>query len=118
MGITQDWKAQLLVEYSKDRQNCEIPDGTLGDDRFRVMDDVIYYKDKIYLVPGSQIEDKILLAAHDSPLVGHLKFLKAYHAIRDRFSSRGLKGDVLRHVQECVVYQRNKGELSHPTGLL
>eukprot|EP00253_Pinus_taeda_P032599 PITA_32599 len=98
MDVTQDWKAQLLVEYSKDRQACEILDGTYGDDRFRVMDDVIYYKDRIYLVPGSQLKDKIMQVAHDSPLAGHPRFLKTYHAIKERFSWRDLKGDILRHV--------------------
>jgi len=51
MDITQELKTQCLVEYSKDQQECEILDGTHGDYRYRVMDDVIYYKDKIYLVP-------------------------------------------------------------------
>lgn len=59
MNVTHDWKAQLLVEYAKDRQACEILDGTHGDDRFRVMDDVIYYKDRIYLVPISQLKERI-----------------------------------------------------------
>ena len=81
-------------------------DGTHGDDRFRVMDDVIYYKDRIYLVPGSQVKEMIMQAAHDSPLARH-----------QGFSWRGLKGDVLRHLQEFVVCQKIKVELSHPTGL-
>lgn len=57
-------------------------------------------------------------AAHDSPLTRHPGFLKTYCAIREHFSWKGLKGDVLSHVQECVVCQRNKGEHSHPAGLL
>jgi len=57
-------------------------------------------------------------AAHDSPLAGHPRFLKTYSAIRERFSWQGLKGHVLRHVQEHVVCQKNKVELSHPAGLL
>lgn len=28
MSICYDWKAQLLVEYSKDRRACEILEGT------------------------------------------------------------------------------------------
>ena len=39
-------------------------------------------------------------------------------AVRERFTWKGLKGDVLRHVQECKAWQRNKGELTHPAGLL
>ena len=46
LEISADWKAHLLVEYSKNRFTCEILDGQVQDDRYRVIDDVIYYKDK------------------------------------------------------------------------
>lgn len=109
MDITQDWKAQLLVQYSKDPQACEILDGTHGDDRYQAMDKVIYYKDRIYLVLGSQLRKEILCTAHDSPLAGHQGFYKTYKTLRECFTWRGLKEDVLRHVRECDVCQRNKG---------
>lgn len=118
MDVTQDWKAQLLVEYSKDRQACDILDGMHRDDQFWVMGDVIYYKDRIYLVPCSQLKERIMQVAHDSPLIGHPGFLKTYRVVRERFSLQGLKGDVLKHVRECVDFQRNKVELSHPVDLL
>jgi hypothetical protein len=53
MDISVDWKDLLLVEYSKDRFDCEILNNQIQDDRYRVMDDIIYYKDNIYLVPKS-----------------------------------------------------------------
>lgn len=72
MDVTHDWKTQLLAEYSKDMHACEILDGMHGDDRLRVMDDVIHYKDRIYLVLESQLKENIMQAAHDFPLAGHL----------------------------------------------
>jgi len=86
MDVTQDWKDQLLVDYSKDKQACDILNGTHWHDRFQVMDDVIYYKDRIYLVPGSQLKERITQATHDSPLAWHPGFLKTYCAVRERFS--------------------------------
>jgi hypothetical protein len=53
MDISVEWKALLLVEYSKKRFSCEILDGQVSDDRYRGIDDIIYYKDWIYLVPES-----------------------------------------------------------------
>ena len=47
LEISSDWKNHLLVEYSKDRFACEILDGWVQDNRYRVVDEVIYYKDKI-----------------------------------------------------------------------
>lgn len=49
--ISADWKAHLLVEYSKSNFACESMDGKVQDDTYKVADDIIYYKDRIYLVP-------------------------------------------------------------------
>lgn len=117
MSICHDWKAQLLVEYSKDRQACDILDGIRGDDHYQVMDGVIYYKGLRYLVPGSQLRGKILNAAHYSSLLGHQGFLKTYRIVKECFTWRGLKGGVLRLVKECEACLGNKGELTHPAGL-
>lgn len=55
MSIAVDWRAQLLVEYSKDRFECEVLDGVVTDDRYRVMNKVIYFRNRIYLVTNSQL---------------------------------------------------------------
>jgi hypothetical protein len=51
MDILADWKSHLLVEYSKNKFACEVMDGQIQDDRYRVIYDVIFYKDRLYLVP-------------------------------------------------------------------
>jgi hypothetical protein len=105
------------VEYSKNEFACEVMDGQIQDDRYRDIDDVIFYKDRVYLVPNSRLK-KILTVVHDSPLVGHQGFFKTYKQIRERFSWKGLKQDVMRHVNECVTCQQNKSEHALPAGLL
>jgi hypothetical protein len=42
--ISVDWKAHLLVEYSKNRFSCELMDGQVQDDNFWIVDDIIYNK--------------------------------------------------------------------------
>ena len=106
------------MEYSKNRFTCEVLDGQVQDNRYRVMEDVIYYKDRIYLVPKSKLKEQIMQAAHDSPLARHQGYLKTYRAIREIFSWKGLKDDVLRHVRECITCQQNKAEHTLPAGLL
>jgi hypothetical protein len=71
MEISADWKSHLLVEYSKNKFACEVLDGQVRDDRYRVIDDVIFYKDRVYLVLDSELKRKILAAVNDSPLAGH-----------------------------------------------
>ena len=118
MSLDTDWRARLLVEYSKDRFACEVLDGQVGDDRYRVVNEIIYYMDWIFLTEGSQLKKKILQASHDSPLAGHQGFTKTYRVIRERFSWKGLKEDILQHIWKCDVCQRKKGEMSYPAGLL
>jgi hypothetical protein len=103
MEILADWKSHLLVEYSKNKFACEVVDGQIQDDRYRVIHDVIFYKDRVYLVLDSGLKKEILVAVHDSPLVGHQGFFKTYKQIRERFSWKGLKQDVMRHVSESVT---------------
>jgi hypothetical protein len=38
--------------------------------------------------------------------------------VRERFSWKGLKEDVMRHVKECPTFQENNDEHTHPIGLL
>jgi hypothetical protein len=38
--------------------------------------------------------------------------------VREWFSWRGLKEDVVRHIKECTTFQENKDEHTHPAGLL
>jgi hypothetical protein len=82
------------------------------------LDDVIFYKDRIYLVPESTLREKVLKAYHNSPIAGHQGFFKTYKQIRERFSWKGLKDDVLIHIQEYANCQQNKSKKTHPTGLL
>jgi hypothetical protein len=96
------------VEYSKNKFACEVLDGKVHDDRYRVIDDVIFYKDKVYLVSGSWLKKKIFTIVHDSPLAGHHGFFKTYRQIIERFSWKGLKKDVMRYIIECVPCQHNK----------
>ena len=44
--------------------------------RYRVVDEIIYYRDWIFLTEGSQLKKKILQASHDSPLARLQGFTK------------------------------------------
>ena len=66
----------MLVEFSKNKFVCEVLDGQVQDDRYRVIGDVIFYKDRVYLVPHLGLKKKILATVYDSPLAGHQGFFK------------------------------------------
>jgi hypothetical protein len=84
--ILVDWKGRLLVEYLKKKFSFEVMDGQVQDDNFIIMDDIIYYKGRILLVPESTLKTKVLQVCHDSPVVVHRGFIKTYKQVRERFS--------------------------------
>jgi hypothetical protein len=108
MDVSVGCKSHLLVEYSKNKFTCEVLDGHVLDDRYMVIDDVIFYKYRVYLVPDLGLKNKILATIHDSPLVGHQKFFETYRKNKERFSWKGLKQYVMRYISECVTCEHNK----------
>ena len=103
MKFPVDWKAQLAVDYSKNKFACELLDGLINDDTYKILNDVIYYKDLIFLVLESVLKRKILEVVHDAPLAGHPNFPKTYRKVRKRFSWKGLKNDMMEHVRGCLA---------------
>jgi hypothetical protein len=51
-------------------------------------------------------------------MAGHQGIGKTYMHVREKFSWKGLKEDVMNHVKECTNCQENKDEKTHLTGLL
>jgi len=75
-------------------------DCSVQDDRYKVVDDIIYYKDRIYLVSKSTLKEQIMRAIHDTPLAGHQGYFKTYRQIRERFTWNNLKDDLLT-IEAC-----------------
>jgi hypothetical protein len=76
--VSTDWKSTLLVEYYKNTFTCELMEGTNQDDKYRVVDDIIFYKERIYLIPESMLKENILRVVHDTPLADHRRYFKTY----------------------------------------
>ena len=100
----------ILTKYAKDSWASSIINGTLEDDRYMVVNDLIIYKGRIFLTLGLEVKNIVLRSFHDSPLASHPKYFKTYRQVWERFTWKGLKYDVLRYVRECVVCQKKKIE--------
>ena len=71
MDIAKDWKNMLLGQYAKDKFACDVLDGIKGDDNYRIVNGMTYYKVIDYLVQDSKLKYNFLQESHDSPLTGH-----------------------------------------------
>lgn len=112
------WRELLLVDYAKNQFATTIIEGTFHDERYKLVEGLILYKGRIFIVAESKLKEKILKTFHDIPLTGHQGYFKTYRQIRERFSWKGLKNDVLKYIKECHTCQRNKDEHTLPAGLL
>lgn len=80
--------------------------------------DSLWYNDCLYICKESQLKQKVLLELHTYPIGEHSGFLKTYHRVKKEFFWEGLKNDVQRFVEECLVCQKNKVEMVKTLGLL
>ena len=117
-AITTKWKTLLISEYAKDLFSSHILEEEIQDERYQIQNDIILYKNRIFVPLGSRLKKEILKTCHDNPLSGHQGCFKTYKKIRERFTWKGLKREVLKYTNECLVYKKNKEEHTHPVGLL
>jgi hypothetical protein len=80
-------------------------EGSIQYQSYIVVDDIIHYKYMIYHVPVSTLKDNILRAVHDTPMARHKGHMKTYKKVRERFSWKGLKEDVISHVRERMTFK-------------
>ena len=117
-AITTEWKTLLISEYAKDQFSSHILEGEIQDERYQIQNDIILYKNRIFVPSGSRLKKEILKTYHDDPLLGHQGYFKTYKKIIERFAWKGLKREVLKYTNECLICQKNKEEHTHPAGLL
>ena len=87
-----------MAKYAKDTWASSIVEGSIVDTRYTLVNDLIIYKNRIFLIPGSEMKNTIMRAFHDVPTTGHPGYFKTYRQVRERFTWKGLKADVLQYV--------------------
>lgn len=87
-------------------------------DNFTLQDGVIRYKGRIWLGNNSQLQTKVLLALHASPLGGHSGFPVTYRKVKNHFAWPFLKQSVKTFVTNCQICQQAKPKRVKYPGLL
>lgn len=109
-GYERDDKAKhLLAELSLSQSG-------MGD--FQLQQGIIRHKGKIWLGNHQEAKQAVLLALHNSGLVGHSGVHATYQRIKGLFSWKGLKKDVQQYVLSCDICQQAKVEHCKTPGLL
>lgn len=103
-AVSEDWKHLIIAEYAKNPLASDIIDGIVQDNRYSLANDLIIYKERIFLVPGFEVKCIVLRTFHDSPMVGHSGYFKTYR--QERFSWKGLMSDVFSTFESVLFANR------------
>lgn len=95
---------EARILWKKDQKTCKIIQKLQEDpsalDKFMWKNDLLWYRDDLYLCNSSQPNHNILVELHNFPIGGHLGFLKTYHGIKNKFLWESLKIDVQNFVAD------------------
>lgn len=79
---------------------------------------MLFFKDRLVVAETSSWIPKLMEEFHATPQGGHSGFYRTYRRLASNLFWKGMKGDIMRFVQDCDVCQRQKYLTTAPGGLL
>ncbi|KAA0043865.1 ty3-gypsy retrotransposon protein [Cucumis melo var. makuwa] len=108
--VRRDTGLQEIVRLLEE-EKVEIPHYTLHQG-------VLKFKGRLVISGASFLLPTIMHTYHDSIFGGHSGFLRTYKRDMGELYWKGMKNDIKKYCEECVIYQRNKSSVLSPVGLL
>ncbi|TYK29889.1 transposon Tf2-1 polyprotein isoform X1 [Cucumis melo var. makuwa] len=108
--VTTDPKFQKIMaklKESVDQQGSQ----------YSLQNNMLKFKDRLVLTKNSTLIPVILNAYHDSAIGGHSGLLRTYKRIAGELFWEGMKSDIKKHCDECLICQTNKSLALSPAGL-
>lgn len=103
--------------YFKEIQG-KVEQGKLSSSRYRKVNGVWFYKERVLLDPDAEFCHTIFRDHHTSPGGGHSGYHRTLRRIKSSFWWTGMKDFVRKAIREYEVCQRNKNETVAPPSLL
>ena len=66
------------------------------------MDEISYYRDRLYIPPQKELKQQILIEAIDIPIASHSDYIKMYATLCKSFWWNGMKQDILSYGTCCL----------------
>ena len=75
---------------------------------FREEDKLLYYEDRVYILPNKKLREQLLNDHHDAPIARHPGVFKTYELINHHYWWPSQLKDVKVYVKGCTACQQNK----------
>ena len=99
------------MEYHDEIFTYGVLEGEVKDERFKVVEGIIYFHDLILLNKDSKLKERLLNAAYEILLCKPTDFVKAYHNILGGFIWEGFEEEMHSHMGKCMDYLLEEGHL-------
>ena len=120
VSIDFDLHKEIKEAQLKDDQVSRIVEGIQRGEAqdYSIVKDLLRKEDRIYIPSDFRLKERIMAEAHSTPYTAHPGATKMYQDLRSNFWWEGMKKDVAKFVQRCLICQRVKAEHKKPPGLL
>ena len=85
---------------------------------FRVVDGVLYFRDRLCVPNLEDLKNEIMTEAHNTRYSMHPGSTKMYQNLKNRFWWNNMKREIAAFVSRCLTCQQIKAEHQKPPGLL
>ena len=109
--VNQDEKFKKIREELAEK-------GEEPSSKYSMKQGILMYKNRMVISKTSKLIPTILNTFHDSVFGGHSGFLRTYKRLTGELYWEGMKQDVKKYCEECMICQRNKTLALSPAGLL
>jgi hypothetical protein len=82
------------------------------------VDDILLYKNRVYVPNVQDLKLMILNEMHNVPYVGHPGYQKNVAVVKNHYFFPGMKKEIVEYISRCMECQMFKVKKSHPAGLL
>lgn len=108
------WLSSILASYSQDefyqKLLQKLATDPSVDTKYSLKNGLLCTDNCIWVGADTKLQTKLVLAFHESPLVGHFGFPVTYRRVRQLFRWSAMKAFIKSIVQHCLVCQQAKHE--------
>ncbi|KAL0535737.1 hypothetical protein IC582_030078 [Cucumis melo] len=109
--VFQDPKYEKIIKQIEQREE-------LTENNYSMQRGLLMYKNRLVILKQSSLMPVILDTFHNSAVGGHSGFLRTYKRVAAELYWEGMKADIKKHCEECLICQRSKSLALSPAGLL